>query len=74
MAYIAITHTHDRPDFARGIFDRVTESRGQEDNQQWHLLILEELIAKDGVREGWIKFTLLPQALAFVYYQMSWLL
>jgi len=79
VAYIAITHTHDRPDFARRIFDRVTESRGQEDNEQWHLLILEELIAeeliaKDGIREGWVKFTLFPQTLAFAYYQLSWLL
>jgi ubiquinol oxidase len=74
VAYIAITHTHDRPDFARRVFDRVTESRGQEDNEQWHLLILEELIAKQGVRERWFKFTVIPQALAFVYYQLSWLL
>jgi ubiquinol oxidase len=74
VAYIAITHTHDRPDFARRVFDRVTESRSQEDNEQWHLLILEELIAKQGVRERWFKFTVIPQALAFVYYQLSWLL
>lgn len=74
VAYIAITHTHDRPDFARRVFDRVTESRAQEDNEQWHLLILEELIAKQGAKEGWIKYTVIPQALAFVYYQLSWLL
>jgi ubiquinol oxidase len=74
VAYIAITHTYSRPDFARRIFDRVTESRGQEDNEQWHLLILEELIVKQGDREGWVSFTVIPQALAFVYYQLSWLL
>lgn len=74
VAYIAITHTHDRPEFARRVFDRVGESRAQEDNEQWHLLILEELIAKQGVKEGRIKFTVIPQALAFVYYQLSWLL
>jgi len=74
VAYIAITNTHQRPDFARRIFDRVTESRSQADNEQWHLLILEELIAGQNIREGWLKFTLLPQALAFVYYQISWLL
>jgi hypothetical protein len=74
VAYIAITHTYSRPDFARRVFDRVTESRDQEDNEQWHLLILEELIAKQGDREGWMQFTVIPQALAFVYYQISWLL
>jgi ubiquinol oxidase len=74
VAYIAITHTHDRPDLARRIFDRVGESRAQEDNEQWHLLILEEMITNSGVKEGRVKFTVVPQALAFVYYQLSWLL
>jgi ubiquinol oxidase len=74
VAYIAITHTSSKPDLARRVFDRVTESRGQQDNEQWHLLILEELIAKHRTREGRLKFTVFPQALAFVYYQVSWLL
>lgn len=74
VAYIAITHTSRKPDFARRIFDRVTESRGQQDNEQWHLLILQELIAAQRVREGRLKFGVIPQAIAFVYYQVSWLL
>jgi hypothetical protein len=74
VAYIAITHTHERPDLARRIFDRVTESRSQQDNEQWHLLILEERIARAGIREGWFRFTVFPQALAFAYYQLSWVL
>lgn len=74
VAYIAITHNANRPQVARRIFDRVTESRNQEDNEQWHLLMLEELIARQHVSESWIKFGLLPQALAFVYYQLSCLL
>src|SRR5947208_7304424 len=60
VAYIAITHTYERPDFARRVFDRVTESRRQQDNEQWHLLILEERIARSGIKEGWFKFTVLP--------------
>ena len=74
VAYIAITHTEKRTDMARRIFDRVTESRAQQDNEQWHLLILEEHIARQQISEGWLKFTVIPQALAFVYYQLSWLL
>lgn len=74
VAYIAITHTHRRPEFARRVFDRVTEARGQEDNEQWHLLILEEMIARRGTEEGRLRFSVLPQFLAFVYYQLSWLL
>ena len=74
VAYIAITHTYERPSFAREIFDRVTSSRDQADNEQWHLLVLEEMIARDGVHEGAIKFYVIPQLVAFFYYQLSWIL
>jgi hypothetical protein len=40
----------------------------------FHLLIIEELIARTGRRQPQIKFFWLPQAIAFVYYQLSWLL
>jgi len=74
VAYIAITHMHPRPDFARRIFERVKESRLQQDNEQWHLLILEELTDRKGIREGFVRYRLVPQLIAFVYYHISWLL
>lgn len=74
VAYIAITHTHAYPDFARRVFDRVKESRIQQDNEQWHLLILEELTDKKGIHENFLWYRLLPQVIAFVYYHISWLL
>lgn len=74
VAYVAITHTYSRPDFARRVFDRVVESRNQADNEQWHLLLLEEMLAKQGASEGRVRFLVVPQVLAFAYYQLSWLL
>lgn len=74
VAYVAMTHTSRDPGFARRIFDRVRESRQQQDNEQWHLLILEELIARQGIREGFVRFWLGPQIVAFIYYQIVWLL
>jgi hypothetical protein len=74
VAYIAITHTHAYLDFTRRIFDRVKESRAQQDNEQWHLLILEELTAQKGIRENFLWYRLLPQVVAFVYYHIAWLL
>ena len=61
VAYIAITHTHAYPDLARRIFDRVKESRIQQDNEQWHLLLLEELTDKKGIRETFFRYRLVPQ-------------
>jgi ubiquinol oxidase len=72
--YIAVTHTHRDPTFARRIFDRVTMSRTQEDNEQWHLLILQEMIAKGPTEEGRLKFSVFPQVLALIYYQLSFVL
>ena len=74
VAYVAITHTYERAGLARRISDRVRESRAQQDNEQWHLLLLEERIARQGIREGWLRFRVIPQVLAFGYYQVSWLL
>jgi hypothetical protein len=51
----------------------VHESRAQQDNEQWHLLIIDELIASEGTREGRLRFFWLPQLIAFTYYQVSWL-
>jgi hypothetical protein len=74
VAYVAITHAHAFPDFARRIYDRVRESRSQQDNEQWHLLILEELTDRKGIRENFLWYRLLPQLFAFFFYQISWLL
>lgn len=74
VAYIAVTHKHGEPSFARRIFEFVSESRAQQDNEQWHLLILEEMIAERGKSEGFLRFRLIPQFIAFVYYHVSWLL
>jgi ubiquinol oxidase len=74
VAYIAMTHTYGEPGLARRIFDFVKESRCQQDNEQWHLLILEEMTQKDGVRENFFFYKVVPQFIAFFYYHVSWLL
>ena len=74
VAYVAITHVYSKPDFARRIFERIRESREQQDNEQYHLLILEELTHRAGLPEGYVRYRVIPQILAFVYYQLSWIL
>ena len=74
VAYIAVTHTHENPNVARQIHDRVVEAREEQDNEQWHLLILEELLQRQGHVHRLVRDRVIPQILAFVYYQLSWLL
>src|SRR6266436_1087517 len=74
VAYVAVTHVYRDPGFARRVHERIAESRAQQDNEQWHLLILEELVARSGRRESQLRYFWVPQAIAFGYYQLSWLL
>ena len=74
VAYVAVTHTAREPNFARRVFDKVRVSRFEQDNEQWHLLILEELVAKQGRRLGFVKHRVIPQIIAFFYYQLSWIM
>ncbi|HEV2759255.1 MAG TPA: alternative oxidase [Acidimicrobiales bacterium] len=74
VAFVAVTHRYSRPKFARRIFERAEESRHQQDNEMWHLLILEELVEEQGRRESFLRHRVFPQVLAFTYYHLSWLL
>ncbi|MFC1609881.1 alternative oxidase [Myxococcota bacterium] len=74
VAYVALTHKYRAPEFARRIFEFVEEARHQQDNEQWHLLILEELMQRRDIKQGFIRFRLLPQIMAFVFYHISWFL
>jgi ubiquinol oxidase len=71
VAYVAVTHTASKPDFARRVFDRVRLARWEQDNEQWHLLLLEEMTAGDE-RRPFVRHRVVPQGIAFVYYQLSW--
>jgi ubiquinol oxidase len=71
VAYVAVTHTARQPNFARRVFDRVRVARWEQDNEQWHLLIMEELTARAD-RAGLVRSRVVPQLLAFAYYQLSW--
>lgn len=74
VGYIAMTHTYNNPEFSRHIFDFVRESRGQQDNEQWHLFILQEMIHKKNKKESLLLYGIIPQIMAFFYYHVSWLL
>ncbi|MBS2020524.1 MAG: hypothetical protein JST00_47150 [Deltaproteobacteria bacterium] len=74
VAYVALTHLRGRPGFARRVFEFVEEARHAQDNEQWHLLLLEELLAQRGVARPFWRARAIPQVLALVYYHVSWLL
>jgi hypothetical protein len=59
---------------AERLFHTVNADRAEQDNEEWHIIILEEQIGASGVRPNPIRFRLLPQLIAFAVYLQFWLL
>lgn len=74
VTYKQITNRHRRPHDIRRLWDRVCEFRAQQDNEQWHLVILDELVADTVGRENRLKYDVLPKLIAFGYWHFAWLL
>lgn len=74
VTYKQVTSSHRDPIRIRQLTHRVREFRAQQDNEQWHLLILDELVARSGAHESKLKYDVLPRLIAFVYWHFAWLL
>lgn len=74
VGHIAQTQNHSDHSFAGKIQDRVLLARDEQDNEFWHLLIMEEFCEKAGYKPRWFFDRIVPQIMSFIYYQMSWLL
>jgi hypothetical protein len=56
---------------ARAIYRRVQQARDQQDNEQWHLFILEDMLDQRERPIGRLRYRFLPQMIAFFYYQVA---
>ena len=74
VSYIAITHKFKEGGRARRMFEFVQDARDQQDNEQWHLFIIEEAIEQRKIKENSLLYFFIPQIIAFFYYHISWLL
>lgn len=73
-AYRLLTRRHRDGALARRVHERIEENREQQDNEQWHLLIVGELVRASGRRLGGLRFRALPLLLALTYYHVAWLM
>jgi ubiquinol oxidase len=74
MGYWAVHRHAGRSALARRVFERIVEARADQDNEQWHLLIMAELVERQGTRTGWFRFRLLPQVIAIGWWHFCWAL
>jgi hypothetical protein len=69
-AFFLAGQVRDRNARARRLYDSLTQARTEQDNEAWHVLILEELIAARGIQEDPVRFRLM----ALGVYQQFWVL
>jgi ubiquinol oxidase len=74
VAQRRIARTRGRSALARRIQLRVAEARSQHDNEQWHMLVLEDLLARRRHRLPRLRFRVLPRMLAMPWQLATWLL
>ncbi|TDE30204.1 hypothetical protein E1295_41140 [Nonomuraea mesophila] len=74
MGYWAVHRYAGRSELARRVFERIVEARADQDNEQWHLLIMQDLVQRSGGRQTWVLHKLAPWLIAFFYYHVSWVL
>lgn len=49
-------------------------SRKSQDNEQWHMMLIEDIMRQKGVKQGFLKAHLIPRIMSFKYFIFSWLL
>lgn len=71
-AYRALTRFHRHTALARRVFVAMSEARAQQDNEAFHLLVVEELLTARGTRQGFVRGRLLPRLMAGPYRFLCW--
>ena len=74
VAQRAIARTEGRSQLALRIIDRVVEARAQQDNEQFHLLIIDELLTRRDRAPGRFRYRIVPRLLAGPWHVFSWVL
>jgi ubiquinol oxidase len=74
VAQRRIARTRGQSSLARRIQVRVAEARASQDNEQWHMLVMEDLLARRNHRLARIRFRVLPRVIAAPWHVATWLL
>jgi ubiquinol oxidase len=73
VAYRSAGRLSSRTGLARSIQHRIVQSRAQQDNEQWHLFVLDEILRAQGTALRPIRDRVLPRVLAGIYHPFTWL-
>ncbi len=75
-SYKKLSRIYARPapadqETVKQLLQTIQLGRDSQDNEQWHMLLLADIIQQKGIRLGWLKHGLLPRIMAGVYYCLT---
>jgi demethoxyubiquinone hydroxylase (CLK1/Coq7/Cat5 family) len=70
--YARMTHYYQNQDLVQQARMIMTWGREAQDNEYWHLLVINEKMKEDRVRDPWYLFPLIPFLMAGSYGVLSW--
>lgn len=73
MGYLALARRRRDAGLARRILDRIEDTRAQQDSEQWHLLIVEDLVRREGAKQSFLRHRVAPWIISVVNYHISWM-
>ena len=73
-SYKKMNKVAGNPGALAALWERARGFRAQQDNEQWHLLIMNDLVAQSGAKQNWVMHRFLPRLICFGYWHFSWLL
>ena len=71
-SYHRLTRKYARPSYTRkessdDLIRLIELGRKSQDNEQWHMVIIEDVMRQKGVKQGWFRTFFIPRFLAFGY-------
>ncbi len=69
--YARMTRHYRNQELVRNAHDVVKWSREAQDNEYWHLLVLNEKMKEDGVKDPWYLYWPIPSMMVFSYVLLS---
>ena len=73
-SYKKMNRYADNPGTLTVLWDRIRGFRAQQDNEQWHLMVMNDLVAQSGAKQNRLWYGFLPRLICFGYWHFSWLL
>ncbi len=66
--YLDHAYDESRVNKTRTHLHHIDMGREAQDNEQWHLMLIEDLMRQRGIKQGWVRAILIPRLMVMIYF------